>query len=127
MSELVADMFDEICPSPMQPLRMKDKWAPMVLRCLRDGPRRFSELRVPLYRTSAKELTRSLRNLQHDGFVCRTSAGRAVTYELTDLGRSLLDLLDTVYAWSDEHGDELLDAYDPDDASGRGSSGTGNG
>ena len=118
MSEPAVDMFDEICPSPMQPLRMKDKWAPMVLRCLEDGPRRFSELRVPLHRTSAKELTRSLRNLQHDGFVCRTPAGRTVTYELTDLGRSLLDLLDTVYAWSDEHGEELLDAYDPDDTEG---------
>lgn len=118
MSELAVDMFDEICPSPMQPLRMRDKWAPMVLRCLEDGPRRFSELRVPLHRTSAKELTRSLRNLQHDGFVCRTSVGRTVTYELTDLGRSLLDLLDTVYAWSEEHGADLLDAYDPDDAEG---------
>lgn len=118
MSELAVDMFDEICPSPMQPLRMRDKWAPMVLRCLEDGPRRFSELRVPLHRTSAKELTRSLRNLQHDGFVCRTSVGRTVTYELTDLGRSLLDLLDTVYAWSEEHGADLLDAYDPDDTEG---------
>jgi DNA-binding HxlR family transcriptional regulator len=115
MSDLAVDMFDEICPSPMQPLRMKDKWAPMVLRCLAGGPRRFSELRVPLHRTSAKELTRSLRNLERDGFVHRTSVGRAVTYELTDLGSSMLDLLTTVYAWSDEHLDELLDAYDPDD------------
>ena len=94
---------------------MQDKWAPMVLRCLEDGPRRFSELRVPLYRTSAKELTRSLRNLQHDGFVCRTTAARTVTYEFTDLGCSLLDLLDRVYGSSDEHGEDLLDAYDPDD------------
>lgn len=47
----------------------------------------------------------------------RTSAGRAVTYELTGLGAGMLDLLATVYAWSDEHDehhDELLDAYDPD-------------
>ncbi|MFJ2755504.1 winged helix-turn-helix transcriptional regulator [Nocardioides sp. NPDC087217] len=124
MSELAVDMFDEICPSPMQPLRMKDKWAPMVLRCLEQGPRRFSELRVPLHRTSAKELTRSLRNLQRGGFVSRASAGRTVTYELTDLGRGLLDLLTTVYAWTDEHGDELLDAYDPDDdVGGRGRQG----
>jgi DNA-binding HxlR family transcriptional regulator len=115
MSELTVDMFDEICPSPMQPLRMKDKWAPMVLRCLADGPRRFSELRVPLHRTSAKELTRSLRNLERAGFVCRASAGRTVTYQLTHLGSSMLDLLTAVYAWSDEHQDDLLDAYDPED------------
>lgn len=112
MQDLTADMFDEVCPSSLQPLRMRDKWAPLVLRCLRDRPRRFSELRVPLRRTSAKELTRSLRNLQHDGFVRRTVVDRTVTYELTGLGRGLLDVLTAVYAWSDQHWAELLDAQD---------------
>ncbi|MFD4543596.1 winged helix-turn-helix transcriptional regulator [Streptomyces bauhiniae] len=112
MQDLTADMFDEVCPSSLQPVRMKDKWAPLVLSCLRGQPRRFSELRVPLRRTSAKELTRSLRNLQHDGFVRRTVTNRTVTYELTDLGLGLLDMLAAVYAWSDQHWGELLDAQD---------------
>lgn len=117
MIQLTADMFEEICPSAMLPVRLGDKWAPLVLRCLDAGPCRFSELRVPLHRASAKEITRSLRNLQRDGFVRRIPAGRTVTYELTDLGRSLLDMLTTVYAWTSEHWDELLDARDPDDYS----------
>ena len=63
---LPRDLFDEICPSALSPIRMGDKWTPLVLRCLEDGPRRFSELRVPMHRTSAKELTRSLRNLERE-------------------------------------------------------------
>lgn len=106
-------MFDELCPSQMLPIRMGDKWGPLVLRCLGESPCRFSELRTPLPRTSAKELTRSLRNLQRDGFVDRVQAGRAVTYELTALGHSLLAMLDTVYAWTDEHWEELVDARAP--------------
>jgi DNA-binding HxlR family transcriptional regulator len=110
---LPADMFDEVCPSSLSPIRMGDKWTPLVLRYLEDGPRRFSELRVPLHRTSAKELTRSLRNLERDGIIERSVSGRAVTYALTPLGRSLLEPLDALCAWTAEHWDELLDARDP--------------
>lgn len=114
MVPLRAEMFDEICPSALSPIRMRDKWSPLLLVCLRDGPRRFSELRVPLHRTSAKELTRSLRNLERDGFVHRSAAGRAVSYELTPLGRSFLAPLDALCEWTSQHWDELLDAEDPD-------------
>jgi DNA-binding HxlR family transcriptional regulator len=39
----------------------------LVIRCLEDGPRRFSELRVPLHRVTPKVLTQSLRSLERDG------------------------------------------------------------
>ena len=86
MTPLRADMFEEICPSTLVPIRLSDKWAPLVLRCLEEGPRRFSELRVPI-RASAKALT--------------------------TLGQSLLVQLDTWCEWAAEHWDELLDARDP--------------
>ena len=120
MQALKADMFEEICPSSLLPFRIGgDKWAPLVIRCLEDGPRRFSELRVPLVRVSPKVLTQSLRGLERDGFVLRTEYAepvRRVTYELTDLGRSLLDPIRTVCEWTADHWDELLDARDPGDA-----------
>lgn len=109
-SPLPADLFDELCPSQLLPVRMRDKWSPLVLRCLEGGSRRFSELRIPLARASAKELTRSLRNLQRDGFVSRSVNGRSVSYELTGLGRSLLGHLDVLCDWAEAHWDELLDA-----------------
>ncbi|MFI7273549.1 winged helix-turn-helix transcriptional regulator [Streptomyces sp. NPDC049879] len=114
MSEpLRPDMFEELCPSGLLPLRFADKWAPLVLRCLADGPRRFSELRVPLHRTTAKVLTHTLRALQRDGLITRTEhPGRTphVEYALTALGRGLLGPLEAVCAWTEQHWEELLAA-----------------
>jgi DNA-binding HxlR family transcriptional regulator len=107
-------MFEEICPSTLLPFRIGgDKWAGLVIRCLEDGPRRFSELRVPLARVSPKVLTQSLRSLERDGFVSRTEYAepvRRVTYELTDLGRGLLEPLQAICEWTEDHWDALLDA-----------------
>jgi DNA-binding HxlR family transcriptional regulator len=111
---LRADMFEEICPSTLLPFRIGgDKWAGLVIRCLEEGPRRFSELRVPLARVTPKVLTQSLRTLERDGFVRRRAYDepvRRVTYELTDLGRSLLEPMRVVCEWTGDHWDELLDA-----------------
>ncbi|MGW8480064.1 winged helix-turn-helix transcriptional regulator [Streptomyces sp. NPDC055898] len=107
------EMFDPLCPSDLMPIRVGDKWAGMIIQCLEDGPRRFSELRVPLRNITSKVLTQSLRALERDGFIVRTvhaEPARNVQYELTALGRSLLGLLDTARAWAEEHLDELIDA-----------------
>lgn len=109
---LPADLFDELCPSSLVPWHFGDKWAALIVRCLEAGPRRFSELRVPLARVTPKVLTQSLRRLERDGFVARTGradAPPAVAYALTPLGRSLLEPLEAACAWTAEHWDELLD------------------
>ncbi|MBB4772241.1 winged helix-turn-helix transcriptional regulator [Actinomadura livida] len=117
---LPADMFDELCPSSLNPIRFGDKWAALVIRCLEDGPRRFSELRVPLSRVTPKVLTQSLRSLERDGLVKRTVYAEAaphVEYELTPLGRSMLEPMAVACAWVEQHWDELLDAREAyDDA-----------
>lgn len=110
---LPPDMFDELCPSSLLPFRFGDKWAALVIHCLEHGPRRFSELRVPLRRVTPKVLTQSLRGLERDGLVSRTVlAGREprVEYALTPLGRSMLEPMEAACAWAAEHWDELLDA-----------------
>jgi DNA-binding HxlR family transcriptional regulator len=107
------DMFDPVCPSDLSPIRFGDKWAGLIIRCLEDGPRRFSELRVPLRGITAKVLSQSLRGLERDGLVRRTASAepvRRVDYELTPLGRSLLEPIAAVCAWGEQHWDELLDA-----------------
>lgn len=119
---LPADMFDELCPSPLNPVRFGDKWAALIMRCLEDGPRRFSELRVPLHRVTPKVLTRSLRSLERAGLVSRTvHAGGPphVEYELTPLGHSMLRPMAIACAWVEEHWDELLDARESYDGLGR--------
>ena len=110
---LPANMFDELCPSSLNPIRFGDKWAALIIRCLEHGPRRFSELCVPLSRVTPKVLTQSLRALERDGLVKRTVYDEAtphVEYELTPLGRSMLEPMAVACAWAERHWDELLDA-----------------
>ncbi|MGS2647790.1 winged helix-turn-helix transcriptional regulator [Streptosporangium sp. LJ11] len=119
---LPADMFDELCPSSLNPIRFGDKWAALIIRCLEHGPRRFSELRVPLSRVTPKVLTRSLRSLERDGLVKRTvhaGATPRVEYELTPLGHSMLRPMAIACAWTREHWDELLDARESYDDNAR--------
>ncbi|MEU1074663.1 MULTISPECIES: helix-turn-helix domain-containing protein [unclassified Streptomyces] len=111
------EMFDPVCPSPLVPFRVGDKWAPLLLRCLQGGPRRFSELKVPLRGITAKSLTLSLRRLERDGFVVRKEyegAERRVEYALTPLGLGLLGPLDAACEWTRDHWDELIDAQEAD-------------
>ena len=103
-------MFDPLCPSSLMPMRIGDKWAGMVIRCLEHGPRRFSELRVPIRGVTAKALTKSLRGLERDGLVSRTAHTGRVEYDLTPLGRSLLHPLAVMCAWAQDHWEELIDA-----------------
>jgi DNA-binding HxlR family transcriptional regulator len=110
MSRLSPETFDELCPSSMLPIRMQNKWAPLIMRLLDEGGQPFSELRRALPRTSPKELSRALRSLDRDGFVTRDADTGAAGYRLTPLGQSLLTVLLDVYAWTAEHWDELVDA-----------------
>lgn len=106
-------MFDPLCPSDLLPIRIGDKWAGMIIRCLERGPRRFSELRTPLRGITAKALTKSLRGLERDGLVLRcvyAQPSRRVVYELSPLGRSMLEPMAAVCSWAQAHWDELLDA-----------------
>ncbi|MYQ40699.1 MULTISPECIES: helix-turn-helix domain-containing protein [unclassified Streptomyces] len=115
MNRISPETFDELCPSSMLPIRMQNKWAPLVMRLLGEGTQPFSELRRALPRTSAKELTRALRSLDRDGFITRDTDGNAPGYRLTPLGQSLLAVLLDVYAWTAKHWDELVDAREPPD------------
>jgi DNA-binding HxlR family transcriptional regulator len=107
------DMFDPGCPSAVAPIRIADKWGGLVVVCLEDGPRRFSELRVPLHRISAKVLTETLRALERDGFVERTVFDEnppRVEYALTALGRTLLGPIQACREWAAENFPTLLEA-----------------
>ncbi|MBW5421622.1 transcriptional regulator [Streptomyces sp. BG9H] len=106
---LSADMFDPHCGHRM-PIRVGDKWSGLILRCLEDGPRRFTELKVPLKGVAPKVLTETLRAMERDGWLTRTAYDEnppRVEYALTELGRSLLAPMDVACAWAREHLDQL--------------------
>ncbi|RLU89249.1 transcriptional regulator [Streptomyces griseocarneus] len=113
ISTLSPDMFDPACPSNAMPIKIGDKWSAAIIRCLEDGPRRFSEFQIPLRGITTKVLTGSLRSLERDGLIERTvypEVPLRVEYTLTPLGRTLLEPLDAAAAWARQHMPALLAA-----------------
>ena len=83
--------------------RVGDKWTVLVVWTLGDGSKRFNELRKALGSISQRMLTLTLRALERDGLVTRTvfpTIPPRVDYELTELGRSLLDPVSELGTWA---------------------------
>src|SRR5882757_6815232 len=83
--------------------RVGDKWTVLVVSTLGDGPKRFNELRRSLGSISQRMLTLTLRGLERDGLVTRTvfpTVPPRVDYELTKLGRSLLEPVSGIGLWA---------------------------
>jgi DNA-binding HxlR family transcriptional regulator len=86
--------------------RIGDKWAIYVVVRLGDGPHRFSELLRGIDGVTARMLTVTLRGLERDGILTRTvhaAVPARVDYELTLLGKTLLDTIGQLVAWADAH------------------------
>jgi DNA-binding HxlR family transcriptional regulator len=93
--------------------RVGDKWSVLIIGILRDGPRRFTELRRTIEGISQRMLTLTLRGLTRDGLVTRTSYDTIpprVEYALTPLGRTLLEPVLALAAWAEEHRVEIQEA-----------------
>ncbi|NIJ63940.1 DNA-binding HxlR family transcriptional regulator [Sphingomonas leidyi] len=82
--------------------RIGDKWTVMVVGALTPGPMRFNMLMREIDGVSHRMLTLTLRGLAQDGLVKRTAYPTIppkVEYELTELGRSLIEPLSALAAW----------------------------
>jgi DNA-binding HxlR family transcriptional regulator len=93
--------------------RVGDKWTVLVVSTLGDGPKRFNELRRALGSISQRMLTLTLRALERDGLVTRTvfpTIPPRVDYELTDLGRSLLEPVSGLGLWARRHRPDIQEA-----------------
>jgi DNA-binding HxlR family transcriptional regulator len=101
--------------------RIGDKWSVLVVMQLGSGPRRFSELKRSIGSISQRMLTLTLRGLERDGLVTRTvtpSIPPRVDYELTELGRSLLDPVQAVGSWAFGNHEKIAEAQKAFDARG---------
>jgi DNA-binding HxlR family transcriptional regulator len=111
-AKVAYDSFLAACPSRQLLDRISDKWVALILAALgSEGPQRYSELSRRLAGVSQKMLTQTLRSLERDGLITRTvtpTVPVTVTYELTDLGRSLQQLMWGVKVWAEAHMDEVL-------------------
>jgi DNA-binding HxlR family transcriptional regulator len=86
--------------------RIGDKWSFLLILKLAQRPHRFGELRREVNDISQRMLTQTLRSLQRDGLISRTvfpTTPPSVEYRLTDLGRSLLEPMQSLVTWADLH------------------------
>ncbi len=90
--------------------RIGDKWSMLVVMTLKDGSRRFSEIRRAVPGVSQRMLTLTLRGLERDGLVSRKvtpTIPPRVDYELTTLGRSLQGPVFGLGKWAVENSPQI--------------------
>lgn len=89
------------------------KWRMIIVLALEDEPKRFGQIKRCIGDITQRVLTENLRGLQRDGYLTRTvdpGPPIAVSYELTPLGRSLLERLKPLVHWSHEQMEEVKTA-----------------
>ncbi len=102
------DLFDAACPSRAVLDLIADKWSILVLSAIHHGVHRNGGLLRRIGGISQKALTRTLRDLEHNGLVQRTDHFEVpprVDYSLTDTGESLFPLIESLCSWALEHAD----------------------
>jgi DNA-binding HxlR family transcriptional regulator len=90
--------------------RLGEKWSMRTLDELTHGPVRFTALMAALPGISHRVLTVTLRTLESDGMISRTSYPETpprVEYALTALGESFLATAMTMVAWAQDHQREI--------------------
>lgn len=94
------------CPVETTLTLIGDKWKVLILRDLMPGTKRFGELRKSIGSVSQKVLTAQLRDMEKSGLVNRKIYAEVpprVEYSLTELGKSLKPILDTMESWGKEY------------------------
>jgi DNA-binding HxlR family transcriptional regulator len=94
------------CPLTAALAAIGGKWKLIIVYWLAESPKHFAALRRVMPGISQKVLTQQLRELVGDGIVQRQPKGAIpspVEYSLTDYGRALLPLVETVRLWGSDH------------------------
>ena len=87
------------CPMAACMAVLGGAWTPSVIWKLSGGPRRFGELSRDIPSISPKMLTTRLRELERKGVVIREvvpSSPPSVQYSLSELGKELLPVIDSI-------------------------------
>jgi DNA-binding HxlR family transcriptional regulator len=106
MADVVIERISD-CPVTTAIGIIAGKWKPTILCELREGARRFSDLKREIPAISEKVLSTHLRDLEGDGIVSRREfregAVLATEYAFTDYGRTLIPALNELAQWGTRH------------------------
>ncbi|WP_454270017.1 winged helix-turn-helix transcriptional regulator [Roseovarius sp. MBR-51] len=90
--------YDEGCLAAHALNLIGDRWALLVVRELMFAPKRFQMIRAGLPGITASVLTGRLSQMEQAGVLVHDQ--RLGTYTLTDAGRALLPVLETLCQWA---------------------------
>lgn len=102
------------CPVRNILARLCDKWALLVIYILEMSGKenmRFMEIKQHMPDISQRMLTMTLRTLEEDGYVSRTVFAEIplrVEYALTERGRSLKPMLDSLLRWAFDNMEDIM-------------------
>ena len=105
-SKIAIDPCLEPCPIERGMRIVGGKWTGSILWHLQDGPVRFNDLASQLGGASKKVITQRLKEMEANKLIKRKvlqTKPVAVTYEITNFGRSALEFLDKLKEWTVEH------------------------
>ena len=94
------------CPLTAALAAVGGKWKLIIIYWLAEAPRHLAALRRDMPAISQKVLTEQLRELIDDGLVHREETGpvpEPVVYSLTNYGRSVMPIAETVRTWGRGH------------------------
>ena len=105
-SELKPSVLNAQCPTRKVLDLIADKWTTLVIHILAGGTYRYGDLERAIDGISQKMLTQTLRELERNGLVLRKVFPEVpphTEYSLTDLGLTLIEPLDALCAWAEQH------------------------
>lgn len=111
--------YGQFCPISRAAELLTTRWTPLLVRELYFGSTGFADLRRGLPRMSSALLAQRLKELEHSGIIVRrpVERGNGFIHELTDAGRALFPVLESMGKWAQEYSrDDLTidENLDPD-------------
>lgn len=103
---MVSEPCLEPCPIERGMRMLGGKWKGSILWHLKDGPVRFNDLARQMGGASKKMVSQRLQEMETAGLVKRqviSDRPIAVTYEITEFGKTALSFLEELKNWAETH------------------------
>lgn len=107
--------YKQFCPVAMAAEVLCTRWTIVLLRELVAGSTRFNDLRRGVPRMSSALLSQRLKDLEKAGIVERVEVGNTHEYHLSEAGKDLRSVVETIGVWGQRwvEADLSLDNLDP--------------
>ncbi|RIP04247.1 transcriptional regulator [Staphylococcus gallinarum] len=90
---------------------LSGRYKNIILWYLKEGDKRFNEIKKLLVSISQGSLTKQLKELEHDKVISRTvypEVPPKVVYGLTDKGRDLIPVIDMMEAFGEKYSEDSI-------------------